>query len=69
MRASWPAKKARRCERNGSANFVDPTGSTAEFVDKAFGPGTLEYADGAGGMTSQIPGIGGSDTAVLHITC
>ncbi len=52
------------------------TGDTNEFVDKVYGPGTLEYADGDGGATdmvdiftttsaASIPGVGGVDTPVL----
>ncbi|MCP3917739.1 MAG: hypothetical protein GY711_19520 [bacterium] len=53
------------------------TGATAEFLDKIGGPGTIEYGDGAGGMTSMldsftttsaagIPNIQGVDTPILH---
>ncbi|TDJ74127.1 MAG: hypothetical protein E2O39_05130 [Planctomycetota bacterium] len=52
------------------------TGDTGAFIDKAGGPGTLEYADGDGGLTDQIdffmttqsagvPDIGGVDTPIL----
>ncbi|MCP3914364.1 MAG: hypothetical protein GY711_02280 [bacterium] len=52
------------------------TGDTGVFVDKVAGPGTLEYADGDGGMTDQldlftttstasIPDIGGIDAPVM----
>ena len=52
------------------------TGSSGVFVDSIAGPGTLEYADGVGGPTSQadlftttsaagVPNIGGIDTPVM----
>ena len=53
------------------------TGATGGAIDKAYGPGELEYADGPGGMTSMvdmltttsaagIPDIGGTDSPVMY---
>ena len=53
------------------------SGATNEFVDKVYGPGTLEFADGANGQTSMvdrfttttadnIPDINGVDTPCLY---